>query len=97
MINDSAIWGSEILLSFYGSSFRRDELELRSRRISILIIDFKSCISSHSLDMLGLAGTIIMASYGDFRLKSSGNSITFTSTYYDSNLLFAEFRFLSMF
>ncbi len=64
---------------------------------AILIIVIKYCISSHPLRILGLAGTIIMTSPGDFRLKSLGNSITFTSTYYDSNLLFAEFRFLSPF
>lgn len=86
MINDTAIGGSAIRL-----------LELRSRRISILIIDIKYCISSHSLGILGLTGTIIMPSPGDFRLKSSGDSITFTSTYYDGNLLFAKFRFLSLF
>ena len=86
MIDDFAIGGSAIRL-----------LELRPRRISILIIDVKYCISSHSLGILRLAGMIIMLSVGDLGLKSLGDSITFTSTYYDGNLLFAEFRFLSLF
>jgi len=96
MINDSAIDGSAIRLSCCGSGLRRDELEVRPRRISVLIIDIKYCISSHPSGILRLAGTIIMPSPGDFRLKSSGDSITFTSTYYDSNQLLAKFRFLSL-
>jgi hypothetical protein len=47
MIYDSAIDGSEIRLSCCGSGLRRDELEVRPRRISILIIGIKYYISSH--------------------------------------------------
>ncbi len=96
MIYDSAIDGSEIRLSCCGSGLRRDELEVRPRRISILIIGIKYYISSHLWGILSFAGTIIMPGVGDFWLKSSGDSIIFTSTYYDGNLLFAEFRFLSL-
>jgi hypothetical protein len=85
MINDSAIGGSAILL-----------LEVHPQRISILIIDIKYCILFHSSGILGLVGTIIMSSVGDFRLKSSGDSIIFTQVYYNNNLPFTEFRFLSL-
>ncbi len=97
MTNDSAIGGSAIRLSCCGSGLRRDELEDRPRRISILIIGIKYYISSHPSGILGLAGTIIMPGVGDFWLKSSGDSIIFTPAYYDSTLPFAEFRFLSLF
>ncbi len=66
MIYDSAINGSEIRLSCCGSGLRPDELEVRPRRISILIIGIKYYISSHLWGILSFAGTIIMPGVGDF-------------------------------